>query len=144
MRAPSAATTRHTPKLLRARGSLFLHFRWLPVEGFVRLFGLSFLIVVACAAISSASAQERLKVITSGQHLKDWRFKLCDTHGCVNKVVLCAPGYHIIYGDKCVANIHTPPSWEDQVQPVVPPCEGCGAANPSLYSLYVGSAWPQR
>ena len=85
----------------------------------MRLFGLSFLIVVACAAISSASAQERLKVITSGHHLRDWRFKFCDTHGCVAKVVRCARGYHIIYGNRCVAK-------------------------PSLHSLYVGSACPQR
>jgi len=100
--------------------------------------------IIASSAIVPAPAQERLRVIVSGKHLKDWRFRLCDDYGCVDKVVLCAPGYHIIYGDKCVVNIHTPPSWEDRVHPVVPPCEGCGATNPSLYSLYAGSDWPKR
>jgi hypothetical protein len=88
-----------------------------------------------------ASAQERLKVIASGPHLKDWRFKICNEYGCVDKVVVCAPGYHIIYGDRCVANIHLPPSWEDKVQPVVPPCEGCLTAHPTLYELYARTAW---
>jgi hypothetical protein len=113
----------------------------------VRIFGLSWLvasIAVVCAINSAAAQEEWIKVIASGQQLKDWRFKLCDSHGCVAKVVLCAPGYHIIYGNKCVVNIHTPPSWEDRVRPVVPPCEGWDATSPSLHSLYAGSAWPQR
>jgi hypothetical protein len=45
-----------------------------------------------------ASAEERLKVIESGPHLKDWRFKICGEYGCVDKVVVCAPGYHIAMG----------------------------------------------
>jgi hypothetical protein len=85
-----------------------------------------------------ASAEERLKVIAFGPHLKDWRFKICGEYGCVDKVVVCAPGYHIIYGNRCVVNIHSPPSWEDQVQPVVPPCEGCWTTHPTLYELTLG------
>jgi hypothetical protein len=100
--------------------------------------------IIASSAIVPAPAQERLRVIVAGKHLKDWRFRLCDDYGCVDKLVLCAPGYHIIYGNKCIVNIRTPPSWEDRVHPVVPPCEGCGATNPSLYSLYAGSDWPNR
>ena len=99
--------------------------------------------IMASSAIAPAPAQERLRVIVSG-NLKDWRFRLFDDYGCVDKLVLCAPGYHIIYGHKCAVNIHTPPSWEDRVHPVVPPCEGCRATNPSLYSLYAGSDWPKR
>jgi hypothetical protein len=100
--------------------------------------------LVVCTATNPAAAQEEwLKVVASGPHLKDWRFSLCDHRRCHAKVVLCAPGYHIIYGNRCVLNIHTPPSWEDQVRPIVPPCDGCGATHPSLYSLY-NSAWPQR
>jgi hypothetical protein len=99
--------------------------------------------IIVSSAIAPAPAQERLRVIVSGKHLKDWRFRLCDDYGCIAKVVLCAPGYHMIYGSKCVLNVRTPPSWEDRVHPV-PPCEGCGATNPSLYSLYAGSDWPKR
>lgn len=87
----------------------------------MRIFGLSWLlpsIAVLCAINPAAAQEEWIKAIASGRQLKDWRFKLCDSHGCVAKVVLCAPGYHIIYGSKCVANIHTPPSWKDRVQPV--------------------------
>ena len=64
--------------------------------------------------------------------------ELCGEYGCVDKVVVCAPGYHIIYGNRCVVNIHSPPSWEDQVQPVVPPCEGCWTTHPTLYELTLG------
>jgi hypothetical protein len=114
----------------------------------VRIFRLSWLIAgiaVICSAINPAAAQEEwVKVIASGQQLKDWRFRLCNSNGCVAKVVLCAPGYHIIYGNKCVVNIHTPPSWEGRVQPILPPCEGCENADASLYLLYAGSAQPRR
>ena len=55
---------------------------------------------------------------------------------------ISAPGYHITYGNRCVANIHLPPSWEDKVQPVVPACEGCLTAHPTLYELYARGAWP--
>jgi hypothetical protein len=89
--------------------------------------------------ISPAWAQERLKVIVSGPRLKDWRFTLCGERRCITGVVLCAPGYHIVYGNRCVANVHTPPSWEDQVQPVVPPCIGCSDTRPTLYELYARS-----
>jgi len=100
--------------------------------------------IIASSAIVPAPAQERLRIIVACKHLKDWRFRLCDDYGCVDKLVLCALGYHIIYGNKCIMNIRTPPSWEDRVHAVVPPCKGCGATNPSLYSLYAGSDWPNR
>ena len=44
--------------------------------------------------ISPAWAQERLKGIVSGPHLKDWRFTLCGERRCVTSVVLCAPLSH--------------------------------------------------
>ena len=99
------------------------------------------IMIAAILFVRLAAAQEHLKMMTSGPHLKDWRFKICGEYGCVDKVVVCAPGYHIVYGNKCVVNVHTPPSWEDQVQPVVPPCEGCDVAHPTLYELYARSAW---
>jgi hypothetical protein len=88
----------------------------------------------------AVAAKEHLKVIASGPRLKDWRFRLCGENGCVAKVVLCAPGYHMVYGNMCVVNIHTMPSWEDEMWPVIPPCEGCDATHPTLYELYGRSA----
>jgi hypothetical protein len=94
------------------------------------------IMIAAILFVRLAAAQEHLKMITSGPHLKDWRFKLCGEYRCVDKVVLCAPGYHMVYGNRCVVNLHTMPSWQDDVRPVIPPCEGCDAARPTLYELY--------
>ena len=85
---------------------------------------------------STNAAEEHLKVIVSGPHLKDWRLKLCGEYGCVDKVVLCAPGYHMVFGNRCVVNLQTMPTWQDEVRPIIPPCEGCDAARPELYELY--------
>jgi hypothetical protein len=41
--------------------------------------------IIASSPIVPAPAQERLRVIVSGKHLKDWRFRLCDDYSCVDK-----------------------------------------------------------
>ena len=92
--------------------------------------------IIASSAIVPAATQERLRVIVSGKHLKDWRFRLCDDYGCIAHLVLCAPGYHMVYGNRCVVNLQTMPSWQDEIRPIIPPCEGCDAARPTLYELY--------
>ncbi len=62
------------------------------------------IMIAAILFVGLAAAQEHLKIIASDPHLKDWRFKLCGEYGCVDKVVLCAPGYHTVYGNGCVAS----------------------------------------
>ena len=80
-----------------------------------RLLTVGILIAAILFVRSTDAAEEHLKVIASGPHLKDWRFKLCGEYACVDKVVLCAPGYHMVYGNRCVVNMQTMPSWQDEV-----------------------------
>ena len=93
------------------------------------------IMIAAILFVRLAAAQEHLKMMTSGPHLKDWRFKLCGEYGCVDKVVLCAPGYHTVYGNRCVLNLHNALVARRRKARHTT-VRGCDAARPTLYELY--------